>query len=138
MLNYEEALTRLLPVPSSVLQRGNIGSPSISDSPRQSISVSRRTRFPSSSLSPNGNGAADPDNYRHIPHAYYNTSAHFIWVGDRTRQLDGAHIEYFRGIRNPIGVKVGPSMQSNELIRLLDSENLLIFLLQVINLYFQS
>ncbi|KAF9519749.1 hypothetical protein BS47DRAFT_1324460 [Hydnum rufescens UP504] len=56
-------------------------------------------------------------------HAYYNTSAHFIWVGDRTRQLDGAHIEYFRGIRNPIGVKVGPSMKSDELIRLLDIVN---------------
>jgi 3-deoxy-7-phosphoheptulonate synthase len=51
---------------------------------------------------------------------WYNTSAHFIWVGDRTRQLDGAHIEYFRGIRNPIGVKVGPSMKPDELVQLLD------------------
>lgn len=52
---------------------------------------------------------------------FYNTSAHFIWVGDRTRQLDGAHIEYFRGIRNPIGIKVGPSLENAELIRLLQS-----------------
>lgn len=52
---------------------------------------------------------------------YYNTSAHFIWVGDRTRQLDGAHVEYFRGIRNPIGIKVGPSMADGELVALLDS-----------------
>jgi len=56
------------------------------------------------------------------PERYYNTSAHFLWVGDRTRQLDGAHIEYFRGIRNPIGIKVGPSMASDELVALLDSQ----------------
>ena len=57
------------------------------------------------------------------PNVHYNTSAHFLWIGDRTRQLDGAHVEYFRGIRNPIGVKVGPSMKDDELIRLLDSES---------------
>ncbi|KAK2459461.1 hypothetical protein APHAL10511_008521 [Amanita phalloides] len=55
--------------------------------------------------------------------AYYNTSAHFLWIGDRTRQVDGAHVEYFRGIRNPIGVKVGPSMMPDELVRLLDIVN---------------
>ena len=54
--------------------------------------------------------------------AHYNTSAHFLWVGDRTRQLGGAHVEYFRGVRNPIGVKVGPTMQADEVVRLLDSE----------------
>ncbi|KAG1842331.1 DAHP synthetase [Suillus subluteus] len=54
---------------------------------------------------------------------FYNTSAHFLWVGDRMRQLDGAHIEYFRGIRNPIGIKVGPSLQNEELIRLLQIVN---------------
>jgi 3-deoxy-7-phosphoheptulonate synthase len=54
---------------------------------------------------------------------WYNTSAHFIWIGDRTRQLDGAHVEYFRGIANPIGIKVGPSMQNEELIKLLDIVN---------------
>ena len=53
---------------------------------------------------------------------YYNTSAHFLWVGDRTRQLDGAHVEYFRGIRNPIGIKVGPSMADGELVALLNSQ----------------
>ena len=56
------------------------------------------------------------------PTGFYNTSAHFLWIGDRTRQLDGAHVEYFRGIRNPIGVKVGPSMKADELVRLLESE----------------
>jgi 3-deoxy-7-phosphoheptulonate synthase len=55
------------------------------------------------------------------PERYYNISAHFLWVGDRTRQLDGAHVEYFRGIRNPIGIKVGPSMAADELLSLLDS-----------------
>ncbi|KAJ7586359.1 DAHP synthetase [Mycena floridula] len=55
--------------------------------------------------------------------AFYNTSAHFIWIGDRTRQLNGAHVEYFRGIRNPIGIKVGPSMAKDELVRLLDIVN---------------
>ncbi|KAI0269720.1 DAHP synthetase [Russula aff. rugulosa BPL654] len=54
---------------------------------------------------------------------YYNTSSHFLWVGDRTRQLDGAHVEYFRGIRNPIGIKVGPSMGDGELVTLLDIVN---------------
>ncbi|KAI4523238.1 DAHP synthetase [Schizophyllum commune] len=55
--------------------------------------------------------------------AHYNTSAHFLWIGDRTRQLTHAHVEYFRGIRNPIGCKVGPSMQGEELVRLLDIVN---------------
>lgn len=54
---------------------------------------------------------------------YYATSAHFIWIGDRTRQLDGGHVEFFRGIENPIGIKVGPSMEPKELIRLLDIVN---------------
>jgi 3-deoxy-7-phosphoheptulonate synthase len=54
---------------------------------------------------------------------WYNTSAHMLWIGDRTRELEGAHIEYFRGIRNPIGCKVGPSMSSDELLRLTDALN---------------
>ncbi|KAF9553654.1 DAHP synthetase [Agrocybe pediades] len=73
MLAYESALTRELPVPSSV--------------------------------------------------AHYNTGAHFLWIGDRTRQLTGAHVEYFRGIRNPIGIKVGPTMQPEELVRVLEIVN---------------
>lgn len=54
---------------------------------------------------------------------WYNTSAAFLWIGDRTRSLDGAHIEYFRGIENPIGVKIGPTMGAEELINLLDRLN---------------
>lgn len=60
---------------------------------------------------------------RKVGDEYYNLGTHFLWIGDRTRQLDGAHIEYFRGIANPIGVKVGPSMQPDELIRVLDILN---------------
>ncbi|KAL1959678.1 hypothetical protein VTO42DRAFT_1264 [Malbranchea cinnamomea] len=54
---------------------------------------------------------------------YYATSSHFLWIGDRTRQLDGAHVEFFRGLANPIGVKVGPTMQPDELVQLLDIIN---------------
>lgn len=54
---------------------------------------------------------------------WYDCSAHFLWIGERTRQLDGAHVEFCRGIKNPIGVKVGPSMDPDELIRLIDVLN---------------
>lgn len=54
---------------------------------------------------------------------WYDCSAHMLWIGDRTRQLDGAHVEFMRGIENPIGVKVGPSMDADELIRLIDALN---------------
>ncbi|GBB91712.1 hypothetical protein RclHR1_19080002 [Rhizophagus clarus] len=54
---------------------------------------------------------------------WYNIGTHFLWIGDRTRQLNEAHVEYFRGIQNPIGIKVGPSMESNELQKLLDIIN---------------
>jgi 3-deoxy-7-phosphoheptulonate synthase len=52
---------------------------------------------------------------------FYATSGHMIWIGDRTRQLDGAHVEYARGVRNPIGLKCGPSLKPDELIRLIDA-----------------
>jgi 3-deoxy-7-phosphoheptulonate synthase len=54
---------------------------------------------------------------------FYNLGTHFLWIGDRTRKLTGAHVEYFRGIQNPIGVKVGPSMKPEELGPLLDILN---------------
>ncbi|KAI1105620.1 3-deoxy-7-phosphoheptulonate synthase [Jackrogersella minutella] len=54
---------------------------------------------------------------------YYDTSAHFLWVGDRTRQVDGAHVEFFRGIANPIGVKVGPTTPTSDLLSLLRTLN---------------
>ena len=54
---------------------------------------------------------------------WYDCSAHMLWIGDRTRDLKEAHIEYFRGIQNPIGCKVGPSMEEDELIELIDALN---------------
>lgn len=54
---------------------------------------------------------------------WYDVSAHMLWIGDRTRQLDGAHVEFMRGIHNPIGVKAGPSTEPDELIRLIDILN---------------
>lgn len=92
MLEYEEAMTRSLPIPNS-----SVGSPSQFSLPKQQSN------------------------------AFYNTSAHFLWIGDRTRQIDGAHVEYFRGIRNPIGIKVGPSMEPDDLVRLLRGECILEF-----------
>jgi 3-deoxy-7-phosphoheptulonate synthase len=50
----------------------------------------------------------------------YATSGHFVWIGDRTRQADHAHVEYFRGIKNPIGLKCGPSLEPDNLLELID------------------
>jgi len=54
---------------------------------------------------------------------YYSTSGHMLWIGDRTRQPDYAHVEYFRGIKNPIGLKCGPSMTADGLLELCDILN---------------
>lgn len=50
----------------------------------------------------------------------YNTSAHFLWIGERTRDLDGAHVDYFSKIRNPIGVKLGPTTTPEDALALID------------------
>lgn len=54
---------------------------------------------------------------------YYDTSAHMLWIGDRTRQPDGAHVEFLSGVKNPLGLKCGPSLKPDELITLLDKLN---------------
>jgi 3-deoxy-7-phosphoheptulonate synthase len=54
---------------------------------------------------------------------WYATSGHMVWIGDRTRQVDHAHVEYMRGIRNPIGLKCGPSLTPDGLIKLIDALN---------------
>lgn len=54
---------------------------------------------------------------------WYDTSAHMLWIGDRTRQFDGAHVEFLRGVANPIGMKVGPTMQPDALEPLLNKLN---------------
>src|SRR5487761_2093603 len=54
---------------------------------------------------------------------WYDCSAHMLWIGDRTRQLDGAHVEFLRGVANPIGLKVGPRVGVDELVRLVEVLN---------------
>ena len=54
---------------------------------------------------------------------WYDTSSHLLWIGDRTRQPDHAHVEFLRGVNNPIGMKCGPSLDPEELIRLIDILN---------------
>jgi 3-deoxy-7-phosphoheptulonate synthase len=54
---------------------------------------------------------------------WYDTSAHMLWIGDRTRFVGSAHVEYLRGIGNPIGMKCGPSLEPDTLLKLLDTLN---------------
>ncbi|GAC92547.1 phospho-2-dehydro-3-deoxyheptonate aldolase [Pseudozyma hubeiensis SY62] len=95
-LGYEEALTRLVRKPTPANPH------------------SARNVHPSDLA----NGAPTGDSFDR-----YDLSAHTIWLGDRTRQLDGAHVDFFSSIRNPVGVKVGPSMKPSELIQILDILN---------------
>ena len=62
---------------------------------------------------------------REVPRnwGWFNLSTHFPWIGMRTAQLDGAHVEYFRGIRNPIGLKIGPSVTPEQLLKTIDALN---------------
>ncbi|KAI1621390.1 3-deoxy-7-phosphoheptulonate synthase [Exophiala viscosa] len=107
LLEYEEALTRLFKHPS------NASPPTLpSSKPSFPQSKPRKTSLPTQLPPP-------------LPptQGYYDTSAHFIWIGDRTRQLTHGHVEFFKGIANPIGVKVGPSMPASDLVPLLDILN---------------
>ncbi len=54
---------------------------------------------------------------------WYDCSAHMLWIGDRTRQPDGAHVEFLRGVGNPIAMKAGPSIEADEILRLIDILN---------------
>jgi len=54
---------------------------------------------------------------------WYDCSSHMLWIGDRTRQADHAHVEFLRGVKNPIGMKCGPTMDEDDLIRLIDILN---------------
>ena len=62
---------------------------------------------------------------REVPRnwGWFNLSTHFPWIGMRTAQLDGAHVEYFRGIRNPIGLKIGPSVAPEQLLKVIEALN---------------
>ena len=55
-----------------------------------------------------------------LTHGAYNTSAAFVWIGERTRQLDGGHLEYIRGLRNPVGIKISGKVDPVDLVRVLD------------------
>jgi 3-deoxy-7-phosphoheptulonate synthase len=54
---------------------------------------------------------------------WYDVSSHLVWIGERTRQVDGAHVEFMRGIKNPVGLKVGPTLEPDELLALVDALN---------------
>ena len=99
LLEYEQSLTRRLRHPPS---HPSYRPSTLPPSPHSDINIKH-------ALESSGNGQG-----------WYNTSAHFLWIGDRTRQIAGAHVEYFRGIENPIGIKVGPTMTSSELVSLLN------------------
>ena len=103
LLEYEQALTRKFKHPPNSAPPDTLVSPVASA--RRKSSSHRRP----SNAAPNM--------------GYYDTSAHFVWIGDRTRQLTHAHVDFFRGIANPIGVKVGPSMPPDDLVPLLDILN---------------
>ena len=102
LLEYEQSLTRRLKHPLAHPYAKSISS---SEQPQANGYQQKET-----TASSDGKG-------------WYNTSAHFLWIGDRTRQLTGAHVEFFRGLENPIGIKVGPTMTSSELVTLLDILN---------------
>jgi len=56
----------------------------------------------------------------HLTEKWYDTSGHMLWIGERTRELDGAHVEFFRGLHNPIGMKVGPTADPDDVLRVID------------------
>ena len=62
---------------------------------------------------------------REVPRkdGWFDLTTHLPWIGERTRSLDGAHIEFFRGIRNPVGVKVGPKAEASEVLELIETLN---------------
>ncbi|ERS96676.1 phospho-2-dehydro-3-deoxyheptonate aldolase [Sporothrix schenckii ATCC 58251] len=93
VLEYEEPMTRLLPATRGRLRRDTNGH----------STTTTTTSAP--------------------PSAYFDTSAHFLWIGDRTRQVDHAHVEFFRGLANPVGVKVGPTTPPEDLLTILRALN---------------
>lgn len=111
LLEYEEALTRKLKHPSNRV-----------------VPSTTKTTAPVPTVSPLTGGVLTDPTIKDSPPppettGYYNTSAHFLWIGDRTRQPDHAHIEYIRGLENPIGIKVGPTTSVADLTHLLDIVN---------------
>jgi 3-deoxy-7-phosphoheptulonate synthase len=115
LLEYEQCLTRPFKHPPNTIP-GLLTRPSSPEGHRQILNRTksqqahhRKTSLPTRLPPP-----------RPPQTGHYATSAHFLWIGDRTRQLTHAHVEFFRGLSNPIGVKVGPSMPASDLAPLLD------------------
>ncbi|KOS23418.1 Phospho-2-dehydro-3-deoxyheptonate aldolase [Escovopsis weberi] len=104
LLEYEQALTRLLEKPAHP-------------------GLSRPGTPPGFSPTAAAGTGLGPEREHERTREYYDTSAHFVWIGDRTRQLDHAHVEFFRGIANPIGIKVGPTTPTADLLDLLRTLN---------------
>lgn len=131
MLSYEEALTREFALPCSLRQRDSSPSTTTTSSPTSvpsplpssTAATSTDTTTPAPAPAPCQPSLSATARRSASKKYHYNTGAHFLWIGDRTRQLTHAHVEYFRGIRNPIGCKVGPTMSCEELGRLLDVVN---------------
>ncbi|KIW98918.1 uncharacterized protein Z519_00581 [Cladophialophora bantiana CBS 173.52] len=112
LLEYEQSLTRKFKHPANHHHHQAAHRPSSPISTHQNQSKTRKTSLPTQLPPP-------------LPptKGYYDTSAHMLWIGDRTRQLTHSHVEFFRGIANPIGVKVGPTMPATDLVPLLDILN---------------
>lgn len=81
-------------------------------------SAMTRKVTPEQLMDPPGGSASRQGDHTHN---YYNLGSHFLWIGNRTRALNGAHVEYFRGIANPIGIKIGPDLAKDpkELVNLI-------------------
>jgi len=116
LLEYEEALTRTIQPVRSVRARKISSMAGCGSSSKEAIPPKPTT---SSSTSP----SEDQDTCEQTHSPSYDLSAHLLWVGERTRQLDHAHLEFLRGISNPIGVKLGPKTTPEELIGILDILN---------------
>ena len=104
-LDYEEAMTR------------EVASTSSSSSRSASSSFSSTSSTSSSTFTSSASSSTTTPS----PPSFMNLGAHFIWIGDRTRQLDHAHIEYMRGVDNPIGLKVGPTTRPDELVEIIET-----------------
>ncbi|EPQ32230.1 uncharacterized protein PFL1_00427 [Pseudozyma flocculosa PF-1] len=108
-LDYEEALTRL------------VRRPTPSNPSRSTFSHEAAAAAAAAAAAGGADGSSQSNEVEAVDR--YALSAHTVWLGDRTRQLDGAHMDYFASIRNPVGIKVGPSMKPQELIEILDILN---------------
>ena len=120
LLAYEEALTRqeILTRPEAQTRRQAAALQAAGGGGGAGVAVGGAAggTLEAGGVAPGAGGAVDRQ-----AAAWYGASAHMLWLGERTRQLDGAHIEYLRGIANPIGVKVGPTATPEDVLGLMDA-----------------